>query len=97
MRIPAYNRAYDVFALLYRKKFRDLRTADFQAVLDAHPGINQHQDDFCRLASVRLQFLNIRIRKNLLFFLDVSCLPCFTGRSSGTCARRTSRLCWTHI
>lgn len=29
----SYNRAYDVFAPLYRKKFRDLRTTDFQAVL----------------------------------------------------------------
>lgn len=32
----SYNRAYDVFAPLHRKKFRDLRTADFQAVLDPY-------------------------------------------------------------
>lgn len=32
----SYNRAYDVFAPLHRKKFRDLRTADSQAVLDPY-------------------------------------------------------------
>ena len=34
----SYNRAYDVFAPLHRKKFRDLRTADFQIVLDPYMG-----------------------------------------------------------
>ncbi len=34
----SYNRAYDVFAPLHKKKFRDLRTADFQAVLDPYMG-----------------------------------------------------------
>lgn len=32
----SYNRAFDVFAALHRKKFRDLKTADFQAVIDKH-------------------------------------------------------------
>lgn len=32
----SYKQAYDVFAPLYRKKFRDLRTTDFQAVLDPY-------------------------------------------------------------
>ena len=34
----AYNRAFDVFAPLHKKKFRELRTADFQAVLDPYMG-----------------------------------------------------------
>lgn len=34
----SYNRAYDVFAPLHKKKFRDLRAADFQAVLDPYMG-----------------------------------------------------------
>lgn len=34
----SYNRAYDVFAPLHGKKFRDLRAADFQAVLDPYMG-----------------------------------------------------------
>jgi integrase len=36
--IDSYNTAYKVFAPLHSKKFRDLRTADFQAVLDPHMG-----------------------------------------------------------
>lgn len=31
-----YNTAYKVFAPLHEKKFRDLRTGDFQAVIDPH-------------------------------------------------------------
>lgn len=34
----SYNRAFDVFAPLHKKKFRDLRTADFQAALDPYMG-----------------------------------------------------------
>lgn len=34
--IESYNRAFDVFAPLHKKKFRDLKTADFQSVLDEH-------------------------------------------------------------
>lgn len=34
----SYNRAYDVFVPLHKKKFRDLRAADFQAVLDPYMG-----------------------------------------------------------
>jgi len=32
----SYNRAFDVFAPLHKKKFRDLRTADFQGVIDKY-------------------------------------------------------------
>lgn len=44
----SYNRAYDVFSPIHRKKFRDLRTADFQAVLDpymkqSHSTISKHK------------------------------------------------------
>ena len=31
-----YNRAFDVFSSLHKKKFRDLRTADFQSVIEPH-------------------------------------------------------------
>lgn len=34
--IESYNRAYDVFYPLHNQKFRDLRTKDFQEVLDEH-------------------------------------------------------------
>lgn len=34
----SYNRAYDVFKPLHRKKFRGLHTVDFQAVLDPYMG-----------------------------------------------------------
>ena len=34
--IDSYNRANDIFADLHGRKFRDLRTADFQAVIDRH-------------------------------------------------------------
>lgn len=36
--IESYEQAYKVFAPLHGRKFRELRTADFQAVLDAHMG-----------------------------------------------------------
>ena len=44
----SYNRAYDVFKPLHKKKFRDLRTADFQAVLDpymkqSHSTLSKHK------------------------------------------------------
>lgn len=34
--VESYSRAFDVFSTLHGKKFRDLRTADFQTVLDPH-------------------------------------------------------------
>lgn len=34
--IEGYNRAYDIFEPLHGKKFRDLRTSDFQSVIDQH-------------------------------------------------------------
>lgn len=34
--IAAYDRAYAIFEPLHRKKFRDIKTADFQAVIDKH-------------------------------------------------------------
>lgn len=44
----SYNRAFDVFAPLHRKKFRDLRTADFQTVLEpymkqSHSTLSKHK------------------------------------------------------
>lgn len=36
--VETYNRSFAVFAPLHRKKFRALRTADFQAVIDQHMG-----------------------------------------------------------
>lgn len=38
--IASYDNAYKVFAPLHEKKFRSLRTADFQAVIDAHSGLS---------------------------------------------------------
>lgn len=34
--IESYERAYDVFAPLHTRKFRDLRTADYQAIIDKY-------------------------------------------------------------
>lgn len=34
--IYSYNRAFDVFEALHKKKFRELKTADFQTVIDQH-------------------------------------------------------------
>lgn len=34
----SYNQTYEVFEPLHKKKFRDLRTADFQAVPDPYMG-----------------------------------------------------------
>lgn len=34
--IASYDRAFQVFGPLHKKKFRDLRTGDFQSVLDIH-------------------------------------------------------------
>lgn len=34
--IASYDRAFDVFETLHKKKFRELKTADFQAVIDQH-------------------------------------------------------------
>lgn len=36
--VAAYNRAFDVFASLHNSKFRNLRVADFQSVIDANEG-----------------------------------------------------------
>ena len=39
--ISSYDRAFDVFEKLHKRKFRDLRTADFQTVIDQHMGKTQ--------------------------------------------------------
>ncbi len=44
----SYNRAFDVFAPLHKKRFRDLRTADFQGVIDkyihqSHSTVSKHK------------------------------------------------------
>lgn len=44
----SYNRAFDVFSPLHKKKFRDLRTADFQSVLvpymkQSHSTVSKHK------------------------------------------------------
>lgn len=36
--IASYNRAYAIFEPLHQKKFRTIKTADFQAVIDKHMG-----------------------------------------------------------
>lgn len=52
----SYNRAYDVFAPLHRKKFRELRTADFQAALDpymkqSHSTVSKHKQLVTQMSS----------------------------------------------
>lgn len=52
----SYNRAYDVFAPLHRKKFRELRTADFQAALDpymkqSHSTVSKHKQLITQMSS----------------------------------------------
>lgn len=34
--VEGYNRAFSIFSTLHNKRFRDLRTADFQMVIDQH-------------------------------------------------------------
>lgn len=34
--ISSYDRAFDIFEKLHRRKFRDLRTVDFQSIIDQH-------------------------------------------------------------
>lgn len=34
--IESYNRAYDIFAPIHNKRFRDLKTSDFQVIIDLH-------------------------------------------------------------
>lgn len=36
--VASYDRAYAVFLQLHNKKFRDIKTSDFQAVIDKHMG-----------------------------------------------------------
>ncbi len=36
--VESYNRAFDVFSTIHNQKFRDLRTPDFQSVVDQHMG-----------------------------------------------------------
>lgn len=52
----SYNRAFDVFSPLHKKKFRDLRTADFQAVLDpymkqSHSTVSKHKQLITQMSS----------------------------------------------
>lgn len=36
--ITSYNRAYDIFESLHSKRFRELRTSDFQVIINLHMG-----------------------------------------------------------
>jgi hypothetical protein len=60
----SYNRAYDVFAPLYRKKFRDLRTADFQAVLD--PYMKQSRSTLSKHKQLITQMSAWAVREELI-------------------------------
>ena len=60
----SYNRAFDVFAPLHNKKFRDLRTADFQAVLD--PYMKQSQSTVSKHKQLITQMSAWAIREELI-------------------------------
>lgn len=66
----SYNRAYDVFAPIHKKKFRDLRTNDFQAVLDpymeqSHSTISKHKQLITQMSAwaVREELLTTNFAK----------------------------------
>ena len=52
--IESYNNAYRIFTPLHGKKFRDLRTADFQAVLDPQKPFHREQVQTAHNADVEL-------------------------------------------
>lgn len=60
----SYNRAYDVFAPIQKKKFRDLRTADFQAVLD--PYMKQSHSTLSKHKQLITQMSTWAIREELI-------------------------------
>lgn len=60
----SYNRAFEVFAPLHNKKFRDLRTADFQSVLD--PYMNQSHSTVSKHKQLITQMSAWAIREELI-------------------------------
>jgi len=60
----SYNRAFDVFAPLHKKKFRDLRTADFQEIIDKH--MNQSHSTVSKHKQLITQMSQWAIREELI-------------------------------
>lgn len=58
--IAGYGAAYKKFAQLHTKKFRDLRTADFQAVIDANANQSISTLNNCKLLASQLSKWAIR-------------------------------------
>jgi integrase len=59
-----YERAYDVFAPLHDRKFRELRTADFQAVIDRH--MNKSHSTVSKHKQLITQMSKWAIREGLI-------------------------------
>lgn len=62
--IATYDRAFDVFAQLHEKKFRELRTADFQAMLDPH--MNKTHSTVSKYKQLLTQMSQWAIREELI-------------------------------
>lgn len=60
----SYSRAFDVFAPLHSKKFRDLRTQDFQSVLEPH--MNKTHSTVSKYKQLITQMSQWAIREELI-------------------------------
>lgn len=72
--VSAYNRAYAIFEPLHQKKFRTIKTADFQAVIDKHMGKSNSAVSKYKLLASQLSEWAIReelITTNFASFIRV--------------------------
>lgn len=58
--VATYDRAFTVFEPLHKKKFRDIKTADFQAVIDKHMGKSNSTVSKYKLLATQLSEWAIR-------------------------------------
>jgi integrase len=64
--ITSYNRAFDVFEPLHSRKFRDLRTEDFQKVLDPYIEKKQSASTLSKHKQLITQMSDWAIREEIL-------------------------------
>lgn len=72
--VASYNRAYAIFEPLHQKKFRTIKTADFQAVIDKHMGKSNSAVSKYKLLASQLSEWAIReelITTNFASFIRV--------------------------
>ena len=62
--VESYERAFDVFAPLHNRKFRELRTADFQEVIDAYG--NRSHSTLSKFKQLATQLSQWGIRQELI-------------------------------